>query len=450
MSTTDLEYRREFARAVSGRQAIATQEQKYYVAITDDSIRGVELHRRLLDRIQLGFGDTVTLVTGPRGSGKTSEFLRLGQNLETTGRRVLYADVTDFLRPTDAPDAGAFLTAVVAGLIQALTSGDTRSRTPRLPSRPLLDRLKSIFDRIGVDGFDVSAGIGFPPVQASVTAHISLRDQLRDQPGFRSALQNAMERNRAQFRQEMHGLVGDLSQDLAGPDGQPPVFVVDSADHIRGNEDPNSPNSYQRVRSAVEQLFSEYGDELTLPGLQTIYCAPSYVHCQWATAMPILNIKVVTEVGNDYEPGLKQLQRIIAKRAPAHDAQRLFGDEQRLTRVLRASGGLFRDLFGILENVIANASDLPASDRAINQALAERRRALLGGPNGVNREQVELLADIADNTHFRPRQAEQADFEFLEAIGAILQYPDGPEGFWLGVHPLLRETVAAVRDHPTD
>ncbi|MDR0417572.1 MAG: hypothetical protein LBH76_09750 [Propionibacteriaceae bacterium] len=107
---------------------------------------------------------------------------------------------------------------------------------------------------------------------------------------------------------------GDAAGVIAGqtPAGPRPAVVVDSLDHWRGRDD-----NYLDVRESVERVLGESREELTLPGPHVIYCVPSYVRCGWANTRDMFNVKVLTQAGEDFGPGLAQLRRIVAKRAPA-------------------------------------------------------------------------------------------------------------------------------------
>jgi hypothetical protein len=432
---TDPEYRRAFYRAVDARQGVAQQEREYYVPITDERNRGADLRTRLLDVIDLSIGDSVTFVTGPRGSGKTSELLRVGEVLRKlpSPRSFVYTDIEEFLRPDEPIESGRLLTAVVSGLIAAVNTRRPEGKEFDIDGRSFWRRLWSVFSRLRIKVDDLSVGVDVAPVNVAAT----LRASLNDDESFRTAVVEAMRNSRAQFRQEMHAIIRDLAAALAGESGPRPVVVIDSLDHWRGRGD-----NYIQVRQSIERVFGESREELTLPGLHVIYCVPSYVRCSWVNTRDMLNVKVLTPGGADFEPGLAQLRDIVAKRAPADGGvDRLFGNEDRLTAISRASGGLFRDLFRLIQEVILNSRALPTSDKAIQEAIVFCRGQIVGGSNGLNREQLDLLAEVARDPAFVPKRSQQADFDFLEALGAILRYPNGPEGHWLGAHPLLREAI---------
>lgn len=57
----------------------------------------------LSDHIDLDEGRNVHLLSGPRGTGKSTEIQRLSQILEQAGHRVLYCDMEHYLNMSDAP-----------------------------------------------------------------------------------------------------------------------------------------------------------------------------------------------------------------------------------------------------------------------------------------------------------------------------------------------------------
>jgi len=445
MALSDRDYFREFLQNISQRQGIEEQEQSFYVPINDDAIRGPDLCTGLLRYAERTLGDAVTLVTGPKGSGKTSELLRFGRQVEVAGQRFFYTDIEDYLRPTELIDAGVLLTSIVADLVDKMQ--EESSHHSRIPdNRSFVARFKDALRRFQLDGVELSAGVDAGVTQLNAT----VRGSLRDSAGFRAQVKRVLENNRAQFRDEMFAIVKDVATTLRGTSGLSPVLVVDSLDHWRGSSDDKVPNSYASVRESMDRTFADYGSELRLPGFHVVYCVPSYIHQNWANVHDMLNIKVRTENGEPFQPGLQQLQTVVEQRAPGGDLARLFPKPELLAPVLSASGGVFRDLFRLVEGVIFNTTGRSATDQSVARALAEERRAFTGGPAGLYREQVQLLAEIAHDHHhqFVPRECDLAEFDYLETLGAILRYPDGPDSYWLGIHPLL-DTIVGRAPLPT-
>jgi len=435
---SDRDYRLAFIQAINQKQGSAERERQYYVPITNPAIRGTDLCERLLNIVDLTVGDAVTVVTGPRGSGKTSELLRLGDRLQD--RAFVLVDIADILRPNEPVNIGLFLTAITVGLIERVAP-TSRSRTARTAGASFWTRLKEALERLTIEGADLTVGTDGLPVQVATKIRVSLTDS----PSFQTQVAKAMKNNRAAFRAEMFDMIKDLSKKLAGNQGLTPVLVIDSLEHWRGTADDAAPNSHVKVRESIERLFDDYQDELSLPGFHVVYCAPSYCHCSWARTADMLNIKVAGEHGGRFEPGLEQLRVILRQRAPGvGDLDRLFSEPEQLDLVLQTSGGLFRDLFRLVMAVILNSPTLPATSESIALALAEERRVAMAGPNGMPREQLQLLAAVAKDSQFHPTRAQQFDFDVLETLGAILRYPDGAMNYWLGVHPLFSEVIKGL------
>jgi hypothetical protein len=134
---------------------------------------------------------------------------------------------------------------------------------------------------------------------------------------------------------------------------------------------------------------------------------------------------------------LPQLTADDVVKARVHgDALRLFGTEERLRKVILASGGHLRDLLRIVGEVILRAGALPVDDATVDAAIDQLRWELLP----VSDENARWLARIA-----RTHEASLEDDKHLPVLahfldtGLVLCYRDGPE--WYDVHPLIRQTV---------
>ena len=68
-----------------------------------------------------------------------------------------------------------------------------------------------------------------------------------------------------------------------------------------------------------------YGAELALPRMHVIYTVPVYVKpIGWGGQIwPVLNVKVRERDGSDCREGIDLLRRVLARRAPDGDPERL-------------------------------------------------------------------------------------------------------------------------------
>ena len=102
---------------------------------------------------------------------------------------------------------------------------------------------------------------------------------------------------------------------------------------------------------------------------------------------PVLNVKVRERDGSDCREGIDLLRRVLARRAPDGDPERLLGDQT--DRVIRASGGLFRDLFRLVSALLLKGGGLPVSAAEID-GVERRQRSHIAA--GLSEEQWEILA----------------------------------------------------------
>src|SRR5216684_771689 len=80
--------------------------------------------RLLQDHIELSAGESFQLFSGFRGSGKTTELLRLKQRLEQAGCLVLYADALEYVNPSEPIDVSDFLIVLGGAFGDALVDLD--------------------------------------------------------------------------------------------------------------------------------------------------------------------------------------------------------------------------------------------------------------------------------------------------------------------------------------
>ena len=98
MPLSDREYRAQFFRNADVQQGLAAAEQGLYVPIYDDPrMAPFDLVPKMRDVIDFTIGQSVQLLSGFRGCGKTSELLRLREGLEAAGNyAVAYLDIETF------------------------------------------------------------------------------------------------------------------------------------------------------------------------------------------------------------------------------------------------------------------------------------------------------------------------------------------------------------------
>ena len=423
MADTDREYRKAFYHALNVHQGASMLSEKeeferYYVPIYDqpDGPVGPDLVKEMATAIDFTTGGSVQLLAGYRGAGKTTELLRLCRVLDRDVYVPVYWDIEDYFNTELPLEEGAFFIGLAAGFVDNCEGAG-------IPKEKLIDRIRGFFNRIEVDSsavLDTSAG----------PASFNIKAALQDDTSFRNQVKKALSSNRRRFKEEIHAFFDAMVD--AMPEGKIPVFIVDSLDHYRGRT-----GTFDEVRESVESLFSVYSSELALPRMHVIYTVPVYVKpIGWGGQIwPVLNVKVRERDGSDCREGIDLLRRVLARRAPDGDPERLLGNQ--VDRVIRASGGLFRDLFRLVSALLLKDGRLPVSVTEINGVERQQRSHIA---TGLSEEQWEILATVKKTHQLRAPREHLAEAWALQALGYVLCYRNG-EVYWFGVHPLLEPLV---------
>ncbi|HET7475057.1 MAG TPA: hypothetical protein VFJ97_03425 [Dermatophilaceae bacterium] len=413
-SLSDREYRRAFYRAVDPFQAAKPTSREYYEPIYDrPALADQDVTVGLRDGIEFTAGTSVHFLSGFRGCGKTSELLRLKEDMARSGYRVVYVDVDDYFNTELPLDMGGFAFGLAAGFAdgcEQIPGGAAAKEPPRERFTRLLKRLQ----------IEPSYGYGGAEIKAS----------LRDDDSFRKKLNDAMRSNRKTFRQELHTFFRDTASTVRTDRGT--VYIVDSIDHFRGRAE-----RFDEVRQSVEAVFIELADDLILPGINTIYTVPIYVQPEpLGVRHDVLNIKVTNRDGSPNADGRDALRAVLTKRAPDHDLERLV-EGPTLERLVEVSGGLIRDLLRLAQELLLVPGSLPADGAALTRAEFVIRRNM---ESTLSQEQVDLLRKVASTRDLKPENDQWADAMALMSGGAILLYPNG-ERAWYDVHPLLKSLL---------
>ncbi len=412
-------------------------ESPYGVRGTDDAVKD-----NLADVITIADASeqptsTCQLFSGFRGTGKTSELLRLKSTLEQSGYVVLYADVQQFHSLVRDVTVEELLYIIAGALGEA--AAEELGRPPDLQSG--WDAIRDFFHRtIKVDA-TVQAKLGPFDFKAGLLNNDSFLARLHE------ALEGRLEDLQAETHRYASDVVGRLR--VANHDA-PVVFILDNLERFNPPEDVWN----ERMRRLVD-VFAAHADALRLAACHTIYSVPLYLERmipnldrEYDGDLQVLPTIKVTGTRDPerpaHPPGLDALRRVLAARLPLDE---LFASDAQVERLIRASGGHLRALLKMTSTVIrlARRSSLPVPDRAVDKAIAQYAEKLRGGVreyrlailDGIRR--TFALDHVTDED--LPRLARYLDSSLVHC------YRNG-EG-WYDVHPLLLEHVerlAAARD----
>ena len=422
-----MQFLRDFYRQLADAPLDPASDKRYVPLYGDGPDAVGEDPVELLARaIQWLPGESSQLLSGFRGTGKSTELRRLCDRLRAAGYHVAMLDMEPYVNMSSPIDVSDFLIELAGAAGEALAGPDFLG---------VDERKEGYWTRFATFLKNTNIGIS----DGSVAG---IKVDLKSDPSFKQEVQARMAGHLgALFRdvcaffessvkrlKERHGAEAEL------------VLIVDSLDHVRGTW-----ANASDVQASVENLFAAHADKLRIPNVHVVYTVPVYLKIRYpqigarygAGEVPIFPAVKVRHAANDelHTVGMGALRRVVASRG---DAARLFGGDALLDRVILASGGQIRDLLRLVAAVIQRARGLPVDERAVEDALNNARMQMVPIPD----EDARWLAKIAEtqSASVGDKESLPAFTRFLET-GMVICYRDGPE--WYDVHPLVKELVLA-------
>ena len=414
--------------------------EEYYVR----SIHGLgdrDPVQELADQIDFADSAGAYLFTGNRGTGKTTELLRLGRLLQTCGCEVFYADMTDYLNMSQSIEVSDFLISLMGAFSEKVAErlGDD-------PGKP--DFFERVWNFLQTEVQFTEIKLPAGPLEFKVALH--------ENPTFRQALQKGVrgyvEQLVKQAREFALETVNRI-RSTRGDENLKVIFIVDSVERLRGV---GNAEDVRAVFDSAETLFSAHADKLRFTGLSIVYTVPPYLQALAGAlgahfaggriyALPSVHIYQGKpkdgEPAKSYKEGLDKLISIIDKRYPPWGD---FFTVEQLSRLAENSGGDLRDFFRMLRLAVTRAhrvDTLPYADVVISDA----EDAVRGDMLPIAKDDARWLARVA---HSHKAELDSlgnlTDFARLQQGKYLLHYCNGQD--WYDVHPLLRKEVQASGD----
>lgn len=374
---------------------------------------------------------TYQLYAGHRGAGKTTELLRLKENLEKDNYNVVYfaADEQD-LSSQDVQYTDILL-ACTRHLWEELESANSEPILKWLQARwqSLQDVMVA---EVEVDKLNLEVGL---PLFAKLTA------TMRAQPTQRQQIRERLEAHTETLVKALNEFLEDACNRL--PDKRKLLVIADNLDRI-------APIFRDNGRSNHEEIFLDRCEQLKAINCHIIYTVPiSFIYSGSATELKdnynlpkvLPSIMVRYENGDPYEPGLEVLRAIVRQRVPQQFRESLvpeiFESEDVLQDLCLASGGYVRDLMQLMQVAINKTGTLPIQRRAVQRAIDD----LLDVYRRAMEDRREELRKVHESKNIEHDMVQR----HLLFIRCVLEYryfdERGKKRVWYDVHPVLWEEL---------
>ncbi|NER83682.1 MAG: AAA family ATPase [Leptolyngbya sp. SIO1D8] len=410
------------------------QDSRYYINFSE--VRGGDIVQELARTIiRLSPEEPTTqLLTGHIGSGKSTELLRLKDQLEEAGYHVVYFESDRDLEMSDVEITDILL--VIARQISASLESVNISLQPNYFQR----LFQSISDtlRMPVEISDVSLSMGIATITTQSKDSADLRSQLHQylEPRTKNILdainQELLEPAIARLK----------AQGKAGL-----VAIVDNLDRVYTTRKLGD-------RLQPEYLFVDRGEQLKRLNCHVLYTIP--LSLVFSDDLPVLTnrfgvspvvlsmVPVKTLDGQLNGLSLAKLRQMVLARAfpDLSESDRLksltavFEDTNTLDRLCTISGGHMRNLVRYLYSCLRK-QDPPISRSTLERVIRDERNDMLGL---IDEREWQLL--------FRAVKARnlQGDSNYNSLLRSLFLYEYRDDlGRWVDINPVLAETEVFKR-----
>lgn len=371
------------------------------------------------------------LYAGHRGTGKSTELLRLKKYLEERKCYVVYfaADEGD-IDPEDAQYTD-ILIACTRHLLENLKQADRRIFLPWLEAR-WQDLIDLALTEIKFDDLKLEIGVKATNNVSELFAKLST--SIRAIPSERQKIRDKLNAHTVTLLQTLQAFIADAKRKL--PDGKEQlVVIVDNLDRV-------VPIRREDGRTNHEEIFIDRAEQLRGLGCHVIYTIPISIAYSRAndlanlydrepSVLPITSIN--TPDGKPYEEGRQELQDLIAKRVHRHASEaKLFPDVFEsaavLLRLCEMSGGHVRDLLRLVRTAFDYIDELPLTKEAVDLAITGTRDTYRRSVE--NEKEWKVLAQVSRDNIL---SGEAVIYRKLLFSRCILQY-----AFWVRMKMVRR------------
>jgi hypothetical protein len=392
----------------------------------------------MAQRIEFSDTESIQMFSGFRGSGKTTELLRLKKCLEEQGYVVLYGNALKYLNPAQEIDISDLL------LVLAGTFSDALEDEQFVPigTDSYWDRFVNFLTRTNVNMDE----LGLKAEAAGVGADVKL--SLQSAPLFRQRLQAELANSIGDLKRDVNKFFEDGVKVIRAQRGgnlEGVVFIFDNLEQLRG-----SLTNEQSVIHSVERLFSQHMRLLEIPYVHVVYTVPAWLKFIYPGGLQIQLLPSIRQWNNDdarseYAAGWQSLRSLVQRRFGDEDFQAFFdgqnGQSPLADRLIAMCGGHFRDLLRLLRGTVLRAESLPVPESVIESAITEVRGDYL--PIAVSDAQWLNQIGLIRGAALKTTAVEDVDklTRFLDTH-FVLYFCNGDE--WYDIHPLIRDEVANI------
>lgn len=434
---TDAKTISEFRSVLRNSDRPLESTDAYYVPNLHGT-EGEDVVQLLRDSIVETQGSGLFYFTGQRGTGKSTELLRLQTLLDGAERRCIFFDALRYLNDTQSIDTEMLMLMVAAGIDDWISAKYPEQKWDK----------ESVFSRFRTW---MQSEVALEKIELpGIGQTFNLKPS---QPSVREKLKSLGSRQK--FHQEIMAHIMQMCSWLGDREGRQVVVVVDSLERLRGSALGGASQEEGSIYAQVAEVFSDRLNDLRVANVHMVYAVPPYLTVlqNIRDRVPLFSLASVRVYENPFDghgrnarpDGLAHMRRLIDKRWPNWQS---ILSPQALDVFALLSGGDLRQF--ILRNLVDALSQaqyaldrlpLTADDPIVEKIKAACSTEML---QLTVRDEWPLLAQVGkDHNCIAQNKGQQyVTLAHLLEVKAILNYRNGRD--WYDLHPALWSVI------PTD
>ncbi|NJK36113.1 MAG: AAA family ATPase [Oscillatoriales cyanobacterium SM2_2_1] len=378
---------------------------------------------------------TCQLYTGHRGAGKSTELLRLEEDLLSNGFYVVYfaADLED-IDPQDT-DYADILNACARNVFEDLLKKGIAKADLLKPLHTWWSEHLPTFEKIvpGLKDFKLDAdlsSIQLPFIKISTAFK-------KGTPDIRKDLRQILEGSTPDLIRVLNEFIKGVRANLPEPYDDL-VVIVDNLDRITYKRYANG----SEFASNYEKIFIGQGEPLTSLDCHVIYTFPlplvysskganlRDIYDNQIQVLPMVAVRDRHE--HPLQSGIDKMREVLCRRAEKVQGvnfNQLFDSEETLNGLCEMSGGYMRGLLQMMQRALLLSDALPIQAetalRVINEVREDYNRI-------IQSSEWNLLANVAATK-------EKLDERYVNLLlnRCVMEYREGTAA-WYDVHPTIR------------
>lgn len=407
---------------------LSAKDKELYVDL--NAVRGSsDFVTKLVNGIKLSDNKTCQIVTGHRGSGKTTELRRLQNELEKENFFVVFCEAENEIDPEDV-DFPDLLICILHNMAEQLHKKAGIDLQPGY-FKDRWERLREFLgSEVEFENLSLSAGM----------YEIGLK--LRGSPKVRQSIRQALEPDTSGWLYAANDVIGkaklELKRKRKGYNDL--VTIVDGLDKIVLKPHPEAKctmGEYLFVNREAQMSGFECHMVYTIP-LAQAYSGKERVisNLYGINSIPVVPMtKIKTDTGDEYQPGIIKFLEVAEKRLKkaGTNIDEVFDKKETLMELIRLSGGQPREFMVLIRDAITS-SGLPVTSQSIQRSVRDVKNAY---KRQLNLEQLDIVKCVRKEKFFTRTDDNEKNWLDLLDSRAVLQYINDKE--WYDVNPLVPE-----------